>query len=188
MPTQESNSVRNGVLGTVIGGIVLAGLAEFWPPFKKLLVWIWDQISRLTTIFTDSYSVPGLAITALVLLGLPTIVRLFLSFRKQNASPYTRYVEDSFYNARWRWGWVAGAVSNLCALCPRCDSELVYDDSSCNSIYSDMKKTDFICEHCGHVAVASIQGGSKSYALSAVEREIRRKVRTNEFPVTQQGS
>ncbi len=185
---QDSKSVRNGVISAVIGGIVLAALAKFWPPFKELLIWLWKQIVWLAGLFTDTYSLPGWVVLALVLFGLPTAVRIVLALRKQNSPAYTRYIEDLFYGAKWRWRWVAGEISNLWTYCPQCDSELVYDDSSCRSLYADIKKTDFICEHCGHTTVASIPGGNKDYALSAIVREIRRKIRTNELPTNRRGS
>lgn len=182
MATEESHVVRNGVIATVIGGLVLTALAKLWPPFKGLLSWLWEQIIWLGSFFTDSYSVKGWALFVLMLFGLLTIIRLFIGLRKNESPAFTRYVEDQLYGAKWQWTWIGNEISNLWCLCPQCHSELVYDDSSCHNIYSrGPKRTDFICEHCGRQTVASIPGGDKSYALSAVQREIRRRIRTNEF-------
>lgn len=182
MAVDESNAVRNGVIATVIGGLLLAALAELWPPFKVFLSWLWEQASWLGSFFTGSYSIKGWVLFGLVLLGLPSIIHFFMGLKKHDLPAFTRYVEDLFYGAKWHWSWIENEISNLWCLCPQCYSELVYDDSSCRSIYAhEPSKTDFICEHCDGRTVASIPGGNKSYALSVVQREIRRRVRTNEY-------
>jgi hypothetical protein len=182
MPSRESHSVRNGVLATVIGGLVLAALAAIWPAFKQVVIWLWQRIAELAGLFGNSYLIPGWALALLILCGLPTVIRIALSVRKQQLPGYTSYVQDTIKGVTWRWAWNGAAINGLWAFCPRCDSELVYDDSSCNDIISGRRETSFICEHCGHQPVTTITGGNKGYALSAIEREIRRKVRTNELP------
>lgn len=188
MSNQESHSVRNGVIATVIGGIAMAALGEMWPPAKKAGTWLWEQTSWLAGLLVEIYYMQGWFLVLLLLLSLVTVVRFLVGLRGQKAPAFTRYVEDHFFGARWRWSWVAGQVSNLWGFCPRCDSELVYDDSSCNSVYSNTPaKTDFVCEHCHRETVASIPGGDKSYAISLVQREIRRRIRTSEYqPAVQQ--
>lgn len=187
MSNPESHSVRNGVIATVIGGIAMAALGEMWPPAKRAGIWLWEKISWLASFLTDTYYIQGWFLALLLLLALVTAIRFLLGFMGQKPPAFTSYVEDHLFGAKWRWSWVAGEISNLWGFCPRCDAELVYDDSSCNSIYSSGPgKTDFICEHCHHEIVASILGGNRSYAISFVQREIRRKVRTNEFQSTAQ--
>ncbi len=56
---------------------------------------------------------------------------------------------------------------------------LYMNDSSCRDLYNQINKTDFICENCNHSIVATIKGGAKNYAISAVEREIDRRIRTS---------
>lgn len=187
MSTTESHSVRNGVIATVVGGIALAALGELWPPAKKAGLWLFEQGAWLVGLFSDSYSIQGWALALLVLLALVTLIRFAVALKPQQPAPFASYVEDQLFGAKWRWSWLSGEMSNLWCFCPRCDSELVYDDSSCNNIYSSAQsKTDFICEHCGHTTVATIAGGNKGYALSAVQREIRRRVRTNEYAQSSQ--
>jgi hypothetical protein len=182
MSNQESHSVRNGVIATVIGSITMAALGEMWPPAKKAGIWLWDKISWLASLFVDMYYLQGWLLALLLLLSLVTVIRFLVSLKGQKVPAFPSYVEDQLFGAKWRWSWIAGEVSNLWAFCPRCDSELVYDDSSCNSLYYDTPaKTDFICEHCHRDTVASVPGGNKSYAISVVQREIRRRIRTNEY-------
>ena len=186
MSSAESHSVRNGVIATVVGGVALAALGELWPPAKKAGAWLWEQAAWVLSFFTDAYFVRGWVLALLLVLALVTVVRFLVGLKSQQTPVFASYVEDQLFGAKWRWSWVAGEVSNLWCFCPRCDSELVYDDSSCNSIYSTLSKTDFLCEHCHRETVSSIAGGNKNYALSAVQREIRRKVRTNEYASSNQ--
>lgn len=175
MAQDGSNSIRNGVLATVLGGIVLSGLAYLWSPLRIALSWLWKQLVQFVDLFTSSYSVPGWALFLLSIVALPAIVQLLSSLRKNPDPPHTSYTEDTIYGAKWRWRWNGSDISNLWCFCPRCDSELVYNDISYG-------KTDFICEHCSHSVVASVTGGDKGYAISSVQREIRRRVRTNQTP------
>jgi predicted RNA-binding Zn-ribbon protein involved in translation (DUF1610 family) len=96
-------------------------------------------------------------IAGVILLAMPVLRGYFVSFLS------------------WAWSGV------VWCFCPRCDATLVYDDSSCRSLYSDVNKTDFICENCGRNIVASISGGKIDYATGALEREISRRIRAGEY-------
>lgn len=184
MPSSDSNSVRNGAIATVVGGIALAGLAELWPSFKSAVVSTWDYLVAFMKLAGQSYQIPGWLIGMTSFLALITVVRLAVGMKKEQstAQPHASYVKDNLFGATWRWSWVAGEISSLWCFCPRCDMELVYDDSAARDILRLLEpKTDFICERCNHQVVASISGGTKSYALSAVRREITRKIRVGEL-------
>jgi hypothetical protein len=58
---------------------------------------------------------------------------------------------------------------------------LVYDDTSSNTRYTDVNKTDFICESCKSQLITSIHGGNRNYAFKAVKREIERRIRIEEY-------
>ena len=182
MTAGESHAVRNGVVATVLGGIALAVLGELWPPVKSAFVWVWEMLLAFAGLFSSTYSVPGWTLSVLCLLALVTVVRFFVGLRSSPALPYSNYIEDIFFGAKWRWSWAGGDIANLWCFCPACDSELVYDDSSTHRIYSrEEPRTLFICEHCGRATVGRIDGGDKDYALGAVRREIRRHVRTGQY-------
>lgn len=187
MAAQESHPVRNGVIATVAGGIILAVLAELWPPAKTALMWLWERFLDLIGLFSSSYSVPGWLLALLGLLSLVTVARALVGLRSAASpdAPHASYVEDLLFGARWRWSWVGEQITNLWCFCPSCDAELVYDDSSVHNMYRQGKpRTEFICEHCGNQIIGVVEGGDKSYALSAVQREIRRRVRTGFYPKT----
>ncbi len=180
MAKENSDSVRNGVIATVVGGIILTVLAMLWSPFKLFLLWLWEQVIWLGSFFTDSYSVKGWVLFSLALLILPAIARIISSVKKSQPAPYKLYIEDALFDAKWCWSWSGSEISNLWCLCPKCESELVYDDHY--DLYgNEPRKTIFICENCNRKTIASIVGGNKGYALSAVQREIRRRIRTGEY-------
>lgn len=110
-----------------------------------------------------------------------TIIKILLLFTNNKKEEYTKYVEDSIYNAKWRWKWTKDEIINIECYCPKCDSLLVYDDSSCHTKYTELVKTDFICENCKSQIVTSIHGGNKKYAMNTIKREIQRRIRTEEY-------
>lgn len=183
MAERETHSVRNGVIGTVVGGIALAALGELWPPFKDVLAWLWERVASFLALFGASYATPGWVLAPLGLLALVTVIRMIVALRSSapTGPTYLGYVEDVLFGAKWRWHWFGHEIQGLWCFCPRCDGELVYDDSPSQNLYSpEGPNTRFFCEHCQHTEVARLKGG-KAYALDSVRREIRRKARTGEF-------
>lgn len=191
MTSGESHAVRNGVIATVVGGVVLAILGEIWHPVKSTIGWLWEKVLAFAGLFGETYAVPGWALTILGFLALVTVVRTVIGWRSNpstpnTVAPYRAYVEDILFGVKWRWSWSGGDVSNLWCFCPVCDAELVYDDSSVHNVYShEESKTLFICEHCNRNVKGRIEGGDKEYALGAVRREIRRRVRTGQYAGSQ---
>jgi uncharacterized protein YlaI len=191
MASGESHSVRNGVIVTVVGGVVLAFLGEVWPPVKSVIGWLWEQVQAFASLFGETYAVPGWALAIVGLLALVTVVRAVIVWRSSSAvpnsvAPYRAYVEDILFGAKWRWSWTGGDVANLWCFCPVCDAELIYDDSSAHSFHMrEAPQTVFICEHCNRRVMGRVEGGDKDYALGAVRREIRRRVRTGQHAEVQ---
>ncbi|MCY7297506.1 hypothetical protein HJG39_18980 [Alteromonas sp. a30] len=145
------------------------------------LSWIWSGIVWLWEALVSSYSISGWLLIIIAVLALMSLSRIFLSFKKgTEINSYETYIEDFLFGTKWRWRWGINEIINLWCFCPRCDAELVYDDSSCRR-FSYESETKFICENCSRTVVTSIPGGNKDYALSAVGREIRRRIRTNEI-------
>lgn len=186
MSSGDSHAVRNGVIATVVGGIALAVLGELWPPVKVAVIWVWEKVLAFVRLFGDSYSIPGWVLSIVGLLALVTLVRAFVGLRMSPPAPHNSYVEDMILGVKWRWSWAGEDISSLWCFCPGCDAELVYDDSSAHNIYSrDEPRTLFICEHCDRSTMGRVDGGGKDYALGAVRREIRRRVRTGQYAGSQ---
>lgn len=182
----DSHPVRTGIISTVVGTIAVAVLAEVWPPVKASLAWVWTQLKALLALFMADYPIPGWFLTVLGVLSLITLGRAAIALLRRESeglAVFQTFTSDNLYRAKWRWSWVGHEISDLWCFCPSCDAELVYDDSSCRDILrTEEPKTEFICEHCGHTPVTSIKGGNKTYALSAVKREIWRKIRNGLAP------
>jgi|WetSurMetagenome_2_1015567.scaffolds.fasta_scaffold53202_2 hypothetical protein len=191
MASGESHAVRNGVITTVVGGVVLAILGEIWSPVKSAIGWVWEKVLAFAGLFGETYAVPGWVLAILGFLALVTVVRAIIGWRSNSAAPiaavsHRTYVEDILFGAKWRWSWSGGDVSNLWCFCPVCDAELVYDDSSAHRFHMrEEPQTLFICEHCNRNVMGRIAGGDKEYALGAVRREIRRRVRTGQYSGSQ---
>lgn len=181
MSSLDPSPVKTGVIATVVGGVALAILGALWPPAKAALLWVWEGIKSFAAHFSDTYQTPGWLLLAFGLLALITVVRFAVGLIPRFAPAYTKYVEQELYGALWQWNWSGGEISNLWCLCPNCKGELVYDDSSVHNLYrQEEPHTDFSCEKCNRRLVARVPGGGKEYALSAVKREIRRRIRTGE--------
>ena len=184
MSNKESYPIRNGAIASVIGGIILS----FWAPFREVLVkvasWFWTLLVSLWEWLSSSHEVYGWVVTLLVLLAIPALVELVsLILKKKEPKVEDLYKSDYLFGADWQWQYVNGSITNLCGLCPSCKSELVYSEFIPNRYdYTHdglESKTDFICERC-NTSKCTFKG-DKRYALGTVEREIRRKIRSNEW-------
>ena len=86
------------------------------------------------------------------------------------------------YGAKWRWSWRDNRISNLWCYCPTCDAQLVPFDS--------LGETNFLCERCPPLVsdrdresfgvVVMVRPVEKDYVMGAAEREIWRRIRTQE--------
>lgn len=184
MSNKELHPIRNGAIASVIGGIILS----FWAPFRELLLkialWFWGLLISLWQWLSSSHEVYGWVIILLVALSIPVLVELFsLIFRKKEPGVEDLYKSDYLFGADWQWYYLNGAIKNLWCLCPSCKSELVYSEFTPNRYdftHDGLEpKTDFICERC-NASRCSLKG-DKRHALGTIEREIRRKIRSNEW-------
>ena len=165
-------SVRNGVIASLIAGVVLLMIPAIKEHFVRLVSWLWYGLLWCWKALMSSYSLPGWFILVLFAIAGITIVSS-IAKALVDKSPYTSYVEDTMRGAKWRWRWVGNSIADLWCYCPRCDATLVYRNHP--PFY---EKTDFICENCNRSIITSIPGGNKAYALEAVTREIHRRIRT----------
>ena len=177
-----------GIISTVAGGLILSVIL---PPLRDVLfktpTWAWAGVVWVWDLLISHYSLPG---WLLLIVGLYVLRCLIGSLRRgyevlhaQDEPAYLGYTEDMLDGVKWRWSWNNNAISNLWCFCSRCDAQLVYD--------TDFGVTSLICERCppdgidrqyrsrGRV-VAAIDG-DKDYAVDAAEREILRRIRTNQY-------
>ena len=175
--------------GTVVGGLILAGILRLNGLFAKVVSGVWSGVSWLWGMLQSSHSMPGWVILVLGLLALfgLTIIGLLLKEllhgKKETAGPtFQKYTEDMLDAVRWRWRWVDNRITNLSCFCPICDAQLVPE--------RDFTGTRFICERCPadgtgfpHVSrgrVVTEVMGDVQYAVAAAEREIHRRIRTGQ--------
>jgi len=184
----ESHPIRNGVIATVIGGILLT----FWPAFRHAVASaaasVWTTIAAVAGSALDALAhrvaVPVWLVIVVVLLAGVPILKLMI---RANASrripdPETQYTDDVLFGAKWHWRWSRGEILDLQCLCPVCEAELVYLEHVQAMLprHGDPPDhTRWICEHCREDRVNL--DGRVDYGLGAVRREIRRRVRSGEW-------
>ncbi len=187
MANKHPHPVRNGIIATVVGGLILSTIPQLRGFLVEAMSWVWTGVIWVWAALISDYSVPGWALLIIGLFALVGLAVLCVVLWLQNEPAYRRnYTEVMLYGAkwRWRWSWIGKDISDLWCFCPSCDAELV--------IYREgYTKTDFICERCspdgadrhrrsrGRV-VATVEGGDRYYAVSAVKREILRRIRNSE--------
>ncbi|MCT7911387.1 hypothetical protein N5912_06075 [Arcobacter lacus] len=129
------------------------------------------------------YPLPIWLLLIISILAFISVIKFLLLFTNNKKAEYTKYVKDSIYDATWRWNWKKDGIVDLQCYCSKCDSMLIYDESSCYTRYTDVIKTDFICEKCDSQIITSIHGGNKKHAINTVKREIQRRIRTQEYKI-----
>lgn len=183
MESKKSHTIRNGIIATVVGGVLLT----FWPPFlvaiKIFGSWIWKTFLIVYNYFLAKHVVYGWIISILTLLSLFATIQLAVKLRKNRHGYHKFYTKDNLFGVDWHWGYINGEIIHLWCLCPDCKSELVYSEFIPDryNVLHDRKnpKTDFTCEKCDINRIS--MPGNKNYVLGTVEREIRRKIRTEEW-------
>lgn len=190
MTKKHPHSLRNGIIAgiiaTVVGGLILSAI----PPLRnisKMLSWVWAVVVWVWDLLISHYPLPGWLI---IIVGLYVLRCLIVGLRRgyeasqvQDEPAYWSYTEDVLDGVKWRWSWHNNAISNLWCFCSGCDAQLVYS--------AEYGVTSLICERCppdgidhqyrlrGRV-VATING-DKNYAVAAAEREILRRIRTDQY-------
>lgn len=187
MANKHPHTLRNGIIATVVGGLILSAIPMLRGFFMEVLSRVWEAIVWVWTALLSYYSLPGWAFLIIGLFAFAGlafgIALLYGIFRPQKEPAYRSYTEDMLYDAKWRWSWSRNEISNLWCFCPVCDAELI-------SLRSLLKETDFICEHClpdskdyyhPRGRVVSTMPGDGRDAKNAVKREIQRRIRTGEY-------
>ena len=179
MSKNSFKSIGNGVIASVIAGVALVALPIVRGYAARFFLWLWSGLIWCWEALLSSHSLPGWAWLVIFFLALIGLINICIRIKGEAEPPYKSYVEDFLYGAKWRWHWTGNRISNIWCFCPTCDATLVYNDSAYR--LSDVRKTDFICENCGNRVIATVSGGDKTYAIGAVEREVLRRIRTEEY-------
>lgn len=180
-------TAAGGLIATVVGGVILDVIPRLGEVLAKVLSGASSGISWVWTTLGSSYSMPGWALVVvgvLALIGLISVgILVSRPILRRQEHPHRGYIEDEVDGVVWRWRWSGNRIYSLWCYCPRCDAQLVYND--------DIAQTQFICERCpsdgsltdcgsrGRILL-TVEGGNKDYAVSATQREIRRRIRTGQ--------
>ena len=192
----EKHPIRDGIIVTVIGGIILT--LVFWilggiqEVIKDIVNWILSVKTFIIqySIFLwnhilSSATIPWGLLWLLIILSLIALWKIFSPFvtlfvkKPQTPKPYIprldNYRQDILFNVRWKWNNIFGTMPSqpLSFFCPVCSTRMVYSENG----YPE--KTSFICETC-HRTVATLDG-DLDFALSTVARQIERRINTGEW-------
>lgn len=171
----DKHQLRTGVLGTVIGGLILTlilwlsgFLPSIWEGCKFALGWFFHFLF-------SSVSMPVWLIVLISFLVVPTLFRIFSSFRKEALGHpnWHDYKQDEIFGMRWRWdyGLYSGGIINISCFCPSDDTQLIYEDWG--------SKVAFQCETC-NTRFGPFEG-QINYFFGKIERQIQRKLRSGEW-------
>ena len=172
--------------GTVLGGLILL-ILQLYGLLPRVFSGVWGGVSWIVGTLVSSHSIPGWAVLALGLFALlGTIVlgmKVIATLRDTQEHRFINYTEAEVDGVIWRWRWEGRNIVELVCFCPRCDTQLVYDE--------DFFETRYICERCpsdGSVGrgrgtgrvVTRVEGKNRWYLANAAGREITRRIREME--------
>ena len=187
MGESAKSQIGEKVTVGVITAIIFAGLAYLARNFLlPLLSARWENTKDIVTwFFSGSVASPAwlfcfLSVATLVLLM--AIVSKFRNTVKSNAPSWTDYTEDDFFGMKWHWRYTNdNSIGNLRCYCPNDATSLVFNNEYMidRSTISPTPGVSFHCETCNQ-KFGPFPGNEKN-VRERVERQIDRKVRSNEW-------
>ena len=170
MNKKKAYPIRNGVLIAVISSLIISVIPFTWAwgIVKSVSGSIWGH-------FSSSTNVPLFLIWILLLLSIPTLIRLLKRiFPSKECEPrIADYNEDVIRGIKWKWSYWGHTPTNFSSFCPTCDTRLIYS----LSYYPD--RTTFSCETC-HREVATLDG-DRDFAEGSIARQIERTVNSGDW-------
>ena len=196
---------------SLTGAVISTWLFEACGIWATAEAGIWSGIGWVWRLLQASYLLPGWAVVLLGVLALLAVVSIIcvtlysiwsaLRPVRESRSLFLNYTEDMIDGVKWRWQWQRQSnnkmgIDNLWCYCPVCDAQLVYASGA-----GVNRETLLICEQCPSVASdrstynfepflgSGSRGRVKSTTMgrreddirSPAEREILRRIRTEEF-------
>ena len=132
--------MRNGIIVTVVGGLILSAIPQFRGFLVEAISWAWAGVTWVWIALISNYSIPGWAFLIIGFFALVGLAKICVVLWPENEQAYRNYTEDMLYGAKWRWSWNGDEISNLWCFCPNCDAQLIPREG--------YGSTDFICERC----------------------------------------
>ena len=177
---KEAHSIRNGIIATVVGGLILSAV-----PYTRDIIWaslkfIGHGISSFAQALwhhlTSAVEIPWYALWLLILCIIPTFWRLarWCMSRRNKEPRKSDYKEDIIFGAQWKWGYDWGENPiNITPFCPTCHTRLV------SLIERYPHKITFQCETCRRDIVTL--EGEHNFVIGAIARQIERVLNTGEW-------
>ena len=94
MANKHPHLVRNGIIATVVGGLILAAILQPRGFLVKAMSWAWASVSWIWAALISYYSIPGWVFLIVGLFALIGLVRLCVVLWPQNEPAYKSYTED----------------------------------------------------------------------------------------------
>lgn len=171
----ERHPIRTGIFVSVGSGLILAGviwltgfLPLLWGVVKATTLWV-------VALLLFKIPIPVWLFIPLMVATVPTVVLVASRFRKPRGPIYLDYKEDEFSSVIWRWSYMSnGKIDHVWCFCPADDTMLVFKLPR----YVNTAPT-IECETCGTVYIR--YDGSQENLISAIKRQIDRKIRSGEW-------
>jgi len=171
VPQPQDHAVRNGVAIAVASAVILAVVWWAWKLVCAAISWFCKAMALRVVIPAWLFGL--LLVSGVIALGMILRTVIPHGVREPN---WQDYDVDAFFGMIWRWSYYAsGSIGNLWCFCPRCDTELMAREDG----WKETLCTNFFCETWG--ATMGRVPGDGHTVLSKVERQIRRKLRTDEW-------
>lgn len=184
MPSDDTHTIRNGIIATVVGGVILAAILSLLGWLPKLLRWLAALALGVLRHFAGSVQIPIWLLYVLAGGCLVLVVRVILSLLSSGGPTWRDYTQDTFPvlgDMVWRWDYVHGKPFDVWCYCPNDDTKLVYSTRQGNrySLHRNELITRVTCETCGKTYPPVL--GDVPYIVNAARRQIDRKLRTGEW-------
>ncbi|MBI2446944.1 MAG: hypothetical protein HYV48_00130 [Candidatus Omnitrophica bacterium] len=102
MSEKDSHPLRNGVIATVVGGVILSAIPPVRDFVSKIFGWIWSVIVWIWEALVSSYSIPGWVLITVSLLAVIGAISIYIAVRPSKEPENKKYTEDFIYGVKWR--------------------------------------------------------------------------------------
>ncbi|MDC9715086.1 MAG: hypothetical protein PSN36_04620 [Gammaproteobacteria bacterium] len=127
MSENSYKSIRNGIIASVIVGVILLSVPVLRGYFARFLSWIWSGAVWCWNALVASYSLPGWAWLIISFLAIVGLVNIYLAMKGESEeADFKSYTEDFIHGAKWRWTWAGNQIFKRMVLLSwlRCNTSL----------------------------------------------------------------
>ena len=102
MVNKQPHPVRNGIIVTVVGGLILSAIPQFRGFLVEAISWAWAGVTWVWIALISNYSIPGWAFLIIGFFALVGLAKICVVLWPENEQAYRNYTEDMLYGAKWR--------------------------------------------------------------------------------------